>query len=235
MSINEYCNDIFDLNYQKDSFLTDKIVIIDIKLINIKCFQKSSNFSFDVLFNIENLKNSISIYFDNLDELDIFKYLIYEEESNLYNNKTFLEYLKLLALNNLIDEQKKRLAYYPECESLYYFNSLINYILKERRFYINYECKDMASDSLFNYAVVNNFSYNEIVKNDTHVILKSILCIMENEYDDEDYNSIEKLKIDYITIDNNYTINYGETTNNDICLLNAFKIVINKTRTSFYY
>ena len=58
---------------------------------------------------------------------------------------------------------------------------------------------------------------------------------MENEYDDEDYNSIEKLKIDYITIDNNYTINYGQTRNEDICILNAFKIVINITRARFDY
>ena len=235
LTIYEYCNDILDLNYLKDSFLTDKIIIIDIKLKHIKFFQKTSDFSFDVLFNIENLTNSITIYFDNLDELDIFKYLIYEEESNLYNNKTFLEYLKLLALNNLIDEQKKRLAYYPECESLYYFNALINYTMSESRFYINYECKDMVSFGLLNYVSVKNFSYNEIYKNDSHVILKSIDCLMENDYDDEDYNSIEKLKIDYITIDNNYTINYGQLQNNDICILNAFKIVINITRARFDY
>ena len=130
---------------------------------------------------------------------------------------------------------KKRLAYYPEFESLYYFNTLINYTLRESRFFINYECKDMVSYSLFNYAKINNFSFNEIDKNDAHVILKSIDCIMENDYDDEEYNSIEKLKIDYITIDNNYTINYGQTKNDDICILNTFKIVINKTRDRFDY
>jgi hypothetical protein len=82
------------------------------------------------------------------------------------------------------------------------------------------------------------FSYDEIVKNDTHIILKSINCMMENQYDDEEDNLIETIKIDYITIDNNYnnyTINYGKTKNDDICILNAFKIVINKARARFDY
>ena len=238
LSINEYCNDILDFTYKKDSLINDKIVVIDMNLKSITYFQQKSDFSFDVLFNIENLKNNISIHFDNLDELDIFKYLIYEEESNLYNNKTFVEYVKNLSLNNLINEQRKKLAYFPECDSLYYFNTLIGYILRRGNFFINYDCKEMNSHNFFNYAGVKKFSYDEIVKNDTHIILKSINCMMENQYDDEEDNLIETIKIDYITIDNNYnnyTINYGKTKNDDICILNAFKIVINKARARFDY
>lgn len=238
LSIYKYCNDVLDLNYKTEPLISDKIIIIDINLKSIKYFQQKSDFSFDVLFTIENLKNNITIHFDNLDELDIFKYLIYEEESNLYDNKTFVEYAKHLALNNLINEQRKKLAYFPQCDSLYFFDSLIGYILRKGNFFINYDCKEMISHNFFNYAGVKNFAYDEIVKNDTHIMLKSIKCLMENQYDDEEDNLIENIKIDYITIDNNsnnYTINYGKTKSDDICILNAFKKVINKARAQFDY
>ena len=233
LSIYEYCNGIFDLYYKKNSLITDKIIIIDIKFKNIKYFQKKSDFSFDVLFNIEDLNNSITIHFDNLNELDIFKYLIYEEKSNLYDNKTFVEYVKLLTLNNLIDEQKKKLAYYPQCDSLNYFNSLINYAISYFNFFIVYDCKEFTSHNFFINAAIRKFSYDEIIKNDTHVTLKSINCLMKNQYDDEDEDLIENFQIDYIAIDNNYTINYGKTKRDDICILNAFKIVINKAKAQF--
>ena len=56
---------------------------------------------------------------------------------------------------------------------------------------------------------------------------------MRNQYDDEDEDLIENFQIDYIAIDNNYTINYGKTKRDDICILNAFKIVINKAKAQF--
>ena len=100
LTIYEYCNDLFDLNYLKSALINEKTIIVDINFKDIKYFQKKSDFSFDVLFNIENLKNNMTIHFDNLNEKDIFKYLIYEEESALYDNQTFVEYEKLLTLNN---------------------------------------------------------------------------------------------------------------------------------------
>ena len=106
MTIYEYCNDLFDLNYLKSALINEKTIIVDINFKDIKYFQKKSDFSFDVLFNIENLKNNITIHFDNLNELDMFKehlMLIYEEPSKFIENfKKINNYYNGMRTNNFV-------------------------------------------------------------------------------------------------------------------------------------
>ena len=59
---------------------------VNLNLNLIKLFKTSEDFSFDASYEMENTINNITIHFDNLNELDLFKYLFYEEKSPLYNN-----------------------------------------------------------------------------------------------------------------------------------------------------
>ena len=101
LSIYEYTDKIFDLKYLNNAILTDKLLTININLDLIKFYKISEDFSFDVSYEIKNITNNITIHFDNLNELDLFKYLFYEEKSLLYDNKTFDEYIKYHFLNLL--------------------------------------------------------------------------------------------------------------------------------------
>ena len=55
----------------------------------------------------------------------------------------------------------------------------------------------MVYHNFIDYAAKKKLTYDEIEKNDTHVILKSVKCIMNNQYDEYDDDSIDKLIIDY--------------------------------------
>ena len=101
LSIYEYTNNIFDIKNLNNAILTDKLVTININLNLIKIYKTSEDFSFDVSYEIENITNNISTHFDNLNELDSFKYLFYEEKSFLYDNKTLNEHIKNVTLSTL--------------------------------------------------------------------------------------------------------------------------------------
>ena len=53
-------------------------------------------------------------------------YLLFEERNDLYNNKTLNDLIKLNILSNFQEQVKKYLVYFPECDSLQYFNKKNN-------------------------------------------------------------------------------------------------------------
>jgi len=93
LSIYEYSNNIFDIKSLNNAILTDKLVTVNLNLNLIKLFKTSEDFSFDISYEMENTINNITIHFDNLNELDLFKYLFYEEKSPLYNNRTLNDHI----------------------------------------------------------------------------------------------------------------------------------------------
>jgi hypothetical protein len=224
--IYEYTDKIFDLKYLNNAILTDKLLTININLYLIKFYKISEDFSFDVSYEIKNITNNITVHFDNLNELDLFKYLFYEEKSFLYDNKTFEQYIKYHILNILISKMKNGLIYYPECDSLEYFKRVIDYGLI-KTFYVNYYCKN--TQKIIDFASITSYNYNKIIKNDTHLLLKDIkfdlklsfLGDMYIEYYDEDV-AVVTLKLENITIsrNKNYTISYGIA--DDKCNLEIF-------------
>lgn len=238
LSIHEYTNNIFDLNYFNNAFLTDKLITVNIDLNLLKLYKISEDFSFDVSYEIENITNNITIHFDDLIESDSFKYLFYEEKSFLYDNKTLNEYIKYTILNSLINKTKHMLIEYPEIDSLEYFKRLIDYTFF-RSFYVVHYCENIQK--LINYASVTGYNFNQIIKNDTHILLRDVkfdlklsyLSDMDIEYYDEgEYNV--KLKINELVIsrDKNYTISYGKADDdcNLVILSEIIKITMNKIR-----
>lgn len=235
LSIYEYTNNIYDLKYLNNAIVTDKLVTINIYLNFIKFYKASEDFSFDVSYEIENITNNITIYYDDLIELDSFKYLFFEEKSILYDNKTLNDHIKYTILNTLINNTKNILIEYPEIDSFYYFKTIINIELTTSKFFIDYYCR--SNEKVIINAMLTSYNYQQIIKNDTHLILKDLkfdlelftLCDMFTEDCDDDNYKVQ-LKIDDIIISRkkNYEIIYGKA--DDQCNLEIFTNVTKKAR-----
>lgn len=233
--IYEYSKDLFDIFSLRDSIITDKIIIANINMKSLTYFKKSKDFSFDLKYYIESIEKNVSISFDNLSELSIFKYLIFNEKSILYENKTFYDYLKIVVKNNLIKEMTKALIYYPECDSLYYFKYLINYLI-DNRFFVNYDCTKYNNRKVIDYATLRYISYEEILKNETSIELKNIKCNLFTEFINYDYvyeDTLEKFEIGNIIISNNLIIKYGNTQSENQCYLDILEIIINRAKEQY--
>ena len=74
----------------------------------------------------------IWLYFDRINELDIFNYLINEDKNDYYENKTLYDLMKTNIVDNFMKEINKLLLIYPECDLLYDIKSLlIIFIIKQ--------------------------------------------------------------------------------------------------------
>ena len=234
LSIYEYSNNIFDIKNLNNAILTDKIVTVNLNLNLIKLFKTSEDFSFDASYEMENTINNITIHFDNLNELDLFKYLFYEEKSPLYNNRTLNDHIKYIVLDTLINNTKKILIEYPDIDSFYYFKRLIDYGMTNT-FSIDYYCTNI--DKLIIRAQLTSYNFNQIIKNDTHLIFigaqfgmkLSYIGNMYIDYYDEGESDV-KLIIDNITISRrqNYTIIYGKE--DDKCNLVIFTNITERAK-----
>ena len=155
-----------------------------------------------------------------MDKINLFKYLLYEDKNDIYNN-TLNDYIKLNIIQNFDKEIEKMLVYYPECDSLFYFNSIIDYF--KQKIEINEVIK---TEGFLNYVVnickITSFDYKEIIKENRTIIYKDIntTMILETYYEDPSSykvtNNTEEIKtiyIDYISIDENFKINYGKINN----------------------
>ena len=200
----------------------------------IKIYKTSEDFSFDVSYEIENITNNISTHFDNLNELDSFKYLFYEEKSFLYDNKTLNEHIKNVTLSTLINNTKNILIEYPDIDSFYYFKRLMDYGMK-LQFLIDYYCK--KTDKVITHARLTSYNFHQIIKNDTHLIFIGAkfgiklfyLGDMYIDYDIDDESDVT-LKIDNITIsrNQNYKIIYGKE--DDKCNLEIFTNITERAK-----
>ena len=218
LNIYEYSNRICDLS-SNDLKYSDKI-LVDIKVNELKFRKKLDDFSFEFLYDFHDLHNDISIYYEHMDKINLFKYLLYEDKNDIYNN-TLDDYIKLNIIQNFDKEIEKMLVYYPECDSLFYFNSIIDYF--KQKIEINEVIK---TEGFLNYVVnickITSFDYKEIIKENRTIIYKDIntTMILETYYEDpSNYkvtNNTEEIKtiyIDYISIDENFKINYGKINN----------------------
>lgn len=238
LSIYEYSNNIFDIKSLNNAILTDKLVTVNLNLNLIKLFKTSEDFSFDASYEMENTINNITIHFDNLNELDLFKYLFYEEKSPLYNNRTLNDHIKYIVLDTLINNTKNILIEYPDIDSFYYFKRLIDYGMIHQ-FSFFYYCKSI--DKIITLAYLTSYNFNQIIKNDTHILFKGVNFGLKlsylgemyiGYYDDED--SDVTLIIDDVAISRNkqnFTINYGKA--DDICNLDIFTNITTRAMASY--
>ena len=212
-----------------------KLITVNIKFKSI-LYKKNKDFSFDISTEMVDKHNDINMYIDNLKDIKIFKYLIFDEKNERYNNKTFFEYSKQSILDTILIELEKNLAYYPECDSLHYIKSLINYFLYNPiKHYIPFT--KWPQDIIIYFIKVNNFEYKEIIRNNKIIILKNIKVNLYIEFENNNINIDDNedgtFMLDYITIDQNYTINYSKISSDKEHLLEAFKKVVNLSEEQF--
>jgi hypothetical protein len=230
-------NDIFYMNsFSSDISIINKMVTVNIKLESIT-YNKNEDFSFYIKKVIDDKNNNITVFFNNLDETNFFKYLFYEEKNiDFYGNKTLIEKIKDNIFDNLFYQFEKQLFSYPECDSLYYFKSMIDYILSSS--FNEY----IPLENMFIYdEKVNDFHYEEIIRNNTDMIFKNVfvnifikttLYYGEEGIDDDVY---DKFMLDYIIIHRNFTIHYSPVKIDKEHLLDAFKSVVKATKGKFKF
>lgn len=232
LKIYEYHPRIFD--YSSKDIIYSEDMLADIKFKFFKFYEEYDDFSFGFQSNISNIDNNIIIHFENIDKLNNFKYILFEEKNVLYNNKTLSHFIKLNIAKNINDEIRKSLVYYPECDSLYYFQSIINYFTNEL-FYLDYPINSLFT---INKCKISSFNYDKIIKDDRNIILTKINASMYLEFFVDNYEKTSTefyeeenlfLIVDNITIDQNKNIIYGKQKNNKEYSLDALKLIINKT------
>ena len=232
LNIYEYSSRFFDSS-SKDILYSEKLQI-DINFSALKFYKEYEDFSFGFQYQIDNLEEDISINFEYMNKINIFKYIIFEEKNEMYNNSTLIEFIKWNILIHYENEIHKLLVYYPECDSLYYFHSIIDYFKKEVFFF------DIKINSIvtINRCKISKFNYQEISKDNRTIFFKNInatiyLKIFIEDYDEgsEEFFIEENLSllIDYISIDNKKKILYGKAENYKDYALDALKLVVNKT------
>jgi hypothetical protein len=236
LSIYERNANIFNLDFNiSDKIIINNEIIVKINFDLIKYFESYKDFSFDMLYKLKKIENAFEIYFGGLREIEMFNYLIYNEKSILYDNKTFYEYFKTNVLNNIINEMNKNLIFYPECDALYYFNKLYEYLYK-KEFQIYVSC-------LRNYyyrGSIDNFIYESLTRENgtiKFIKVKYDVSYMESyfTYEEDITGSRGKgiLELDYYGIDNDFKPFHPmipETfQDNKRCLLDALIQIINKS------
>ena len=232
LNIYEYSSRFFDVS-SKEELYSEKLMV-DINFDALKFNKEYEDFSFGFQYKIKNIEKDISINFETIDKLNIFKYLIFEEKNEIYNNTTLLDFIKWNILINFDNEMNKLLVYYPECDSIYYFNSIIDYFKKEV-FFLDIRINSIIT---INRCKISKLNYEEIIKDNRTIYFKNINATMYLElyienYDggSEEFFSEENLSlfIDYISIDDKKKIIYGQAQNYKDYALDALKLVINKT------
>ena len=228
--------DIEDFDIKSD-IINNTIISANINFESITYYQSYKDFSFDMKYEIKDLKDNITIQFNNLDQVEFFKYLIYNEENILYNNKTLYEYSKEIIFDNLLQKMYNNLLYYPECDALYYFNKLYDYFyLQDFGTYI---------DCLFSYyfsGKVESFYYDKLIRNNGSIKfsnVKSNISFADSTYYDEKYDDVIYynwgiFELKYFLINENLQPEYGplEDEFGQHCYLKLFKDIFNKSKST---
>ena len=128
---------------------------------------------------------------------------------------------------------RKNLIYYPESDSLYNFRMIYEYFLN-KEFGIFVYCEY----SFYYRGKITDFSYEEIIKVNTTVILKNVnLILMYKEssdfdkYDKDEFEKPKTLELDKIQLEPNFDIIYPNLNEYEYsyCLLEELKYIVKKT------
>ena len=232
LSIYEYNNEFFD--FSSNDIIYSEIINVDINFKLLTFYKEYDDFSFGFKYDIDDLDKNILIHFENIDKLNIFKFLLFEEKNDIYNQSTLLNFIKKNLLLNFDKEIKKSLAYYPENDSLFYFKSIIDYFKKEEfSLYL-----DIDLTLTINFCKITSFKYDQIIKNNRTIFLKNINTTMYLEADyhnidgqGNDYSSKDfvTIIIDFISIDENKKITFFREDKDKEYAFDALKLVVNKT------
>ena len=93
----------------------------------MKFYKKYDDFSFDFEYEIDNINNDVLLHFENIDKLNLYKYLFFEDKNDIYENRSLSDLIKVDIVNNFASAIQKYLIYYPVCDALYYFKTIVKY------------------------------------------------------------------------------------------------------------
>ena len=220
--------------FSSNDIIYSEKIKVDIKFKQLKVFKEYNDFSFCFQYKINNLDNDIKIHFENIDKLNIFKYFLFEEK-NEFENKTLYDIMKINIISNFVNQINKSLIYYPECDSLDYLNTIVNYFIN-MPFFLDYKFNVFFS---INKCIVNSFKFDEIIKDNRTVVLKNINISMYAEIYMENYDGMTDeifsddttfFVLDFLSIDENKEIIFGTINSYDDYFLGALKLIFKKTK-----
>ena len=233
-----YENSSLSFDFSSKEVMHSEMVIADLSFKFLKFYKKFKDFSFDFNYKIDNFDDDILLHFEKIDNLNLFRYLLFDDINEIYGNQTLFTIIKKNIIHYLVKEIHQSLVYYPECDSLNYFKKLVKYFIN-RLFFLDYKIYGIGYYFLcINKCIVSSFKYGEITKENKTIIFKNInvttfLVLYEMDPDDYDYEIlIEETRtfiVDYISIDPYMKIEYGKTSGTEEYPLEALKLVINKT------
>ena len=237
LNIYDYNNRIF--NFYENELKYQETISIDILFKKLRFYELYDDFSFDFQYEIDDFEKDVIINYENIDKLNFFNYLFFEDRNVLYDNKTLNDMIKINVMNNFQEQIKKYLVYFPECDSLAYFKSII-YYFKDQLFSINLRIIYQQVDTRMTIidCKVSEFKYQEIVKDNRTIIFKNInvtayfLISFENPDDYDDQRTVEETKsflIDSISIDENKQITYGNPLSDRGYELQSLEVIVNMT------
>ena len=216
------------------SIVYTEFIKVGIKFDTLRFFQYKSDFSFEIFYKINNIDNDIIIYFERIDKLETFNYLLYEDKHEIYKNKTLFDYMKIKASENFIKSIRDLLTIYPECDLLYYMKEYIEKFVG-KVFKINY----YINAYLYYKIIIDSFHYSEIIKMGDTIILKEseakISLIGYNEYgesDDDMEDKIEKhvIAFENLSIDSKKILGFGRQTKGEYFVFDIFKLILRENK-----
>lgn len=236
LKLYEYNTRLFDFSTEDIKFSEN--IIVDIKFKELKFFQEGNDFSFGFKYEIDDFDNDIKIHFENIDKLNTFKYLFLHEKNDIYGNNTLENLIKVNILKRLTEEVKHSLIYYPPCDAVDFFKSIIHY-LKDQLFSVDLKIYQIGYSCLAIYKVkVLEISYEDIIKDNNTIIFKNVnttsyMLFCDENPDDYDKDIFDEETIsfltDFIKIDKDMNIIYGSTKTEMEYALEALKVVVNMT------
>ena len=232
LSVYEANNKIF--NYFSDDIVYTELIKVGILFEQLRFYQAKADFSFDIIYRIQNIDKDVVIFFDDMKEVNPFKYLLFEDKDELYGNKTLYDLMKVKIVDHLIDGMRKILLTYPECDQLYHFNSLVQYFTNNQ-FEIDYYL------NLYTYyrANINFMDHDEIKKIGDILRLENIrtkiTLMYYNDYgigieDYDDKLEIHVISFEYINVHKNLTLEFGDLTKGEIYVFDILKQIINSIK-----
>lgn len=235
LSVYESNDRIF--NHFNKNIIHTEIIKVGIIFDLLRFYKCKPDFTFDVFYKLEDYNKNMNIYFDRIDELETFNYLIYEDRNDYYENKTLYDVMKTNIVDNFIKEIKKLMITYPECDLLYNIKTYFDYLIGNL-----FKIEKIVSDFVY-YKETINYIYNQstIRVGDT-IILQNVNIEFEliyyNEYAGEDEDMDDKkekqiISLEYLSIDSNKTISFGRQTKGEYFVFDIFKLILKESEDQF--
>jgi hypothetical protein len=234
LSIYESNDRIF--NHFNKKIIYTELIKIGILFDLLRFYQCKPDFTFDVFYKIDDFNEDVIIYFDRINELEIFNYLIYEETDDYYANKTLYNLMKTNIVNNFIMEIKKILVTYPECDLLYNIKSYFDYIIGNL-----FKFDKCVSDLTYYKGTILNIYNQTTIKKDDCIILQNVNIQLELKYyntyaeedDMDDKKDKQLISLEYLSFDSNKTISFGRLTKGEYFVFDIFKIILKDSKDQF--